>query len=36
MKTDLSFWLILVLVNVVSGVVIWKVAQQLGYTKPTP
>lgn len=34
MKLDWKFWIALFLLNVVSGVVIWRVAKQLGYTKP--
>lgn len=34
MKLDWKFWIGLLLLNVLSGVLIWKIAQALGYTKP--
>lgn len=32
MRIDWKFWILLFLLNVVSGLVIWRLAQKFGYT----
>lgn len=36
MKFDWKFWLGLLVLNVISGLIIWRLAQRLGYTAPAP